>query len=131
VNINQAFPGSYLKAADLDGKRTTVTIKGVDMEDIGGDHKPVLKFVGKDKGVVLNKTNAGRLTELTGSADTDNWVGWSVQLVVEKVDYQGKRVQAIRINDDPSTAKRPGGKPIPVSDPEPVPPPITDDDIPF
>ena len=126
MKIGAAFPSTYLKSDDLQGRKITVTIEGVEMEDIGGDHKPVMRFVGKDKGMVLNKTNAGRLTDLTGSDDTNDWRGWAVQLEAVKVDFQGKRVNAIRINDDPGSAKRP-------ATPAPPPPPVdvTDEDIPF
>lgn len=128
MKIGAAFPSSYLKADDLQGRKPFVTIDNVRMEDIGGEHKPILMFAGKDKGMVLNKTNAGRLIDLTGSDDTDDWRGWTVQLEVVKVDFQGKRVPAIRINDDARTAKKPEQSAPP---PPPDVAPITDDDIPF
>ncbi len=60
MNINEAFPSKYLKASDLDGKNVTVTIKSAELEEIGFDkeQKLVLSFVGTDKSMVLNKTNA-------------------------------------------------------------------------
>jgi hypothetical protein len=119
MNINGAFPSSYLKAADLQGKRVTASIDKVVMEDIGGEHKPVVKFQGKDRGIVLNKTNAQMIAEIAGTDETDDWKGVKVVLYPTKTDFQGKRVDCIRV-DYPS---------------QPIPKPVelTDDDesIPF
>ena len=106
MNIQGAFPSQFLKAADLQGRRATVTIAGVTMEDIGSDTKPVLHFQGKDKGLVLNKTNANMITEIVGSDETDDWKGKRVTLYPTKTDFQGKRVDAIRI-DYPEGQARP------------------------
>lgn len=122
MNINEAFPGSYLKAADLQGRRVLVTISHVTLEDIGDEHKAVLYFVGKEKGVVLNKTNANMIQEITGSDETDLWKGTQIVLYVAKVDFQGRRVDGIRV-DRPVP-----GQPVA---PPPPPVPVTSDDIPF
>lgn len=116
VNINGAFPSNYLKAADLQGRRVPVTIANVTMEDIGGDYKPVVKFQGKDKGMVLNKTNANMIAEISGSEETDEWSGVQIMLYPTKTDFQGKRVDAIRV--DYPTAK---AKPDPPPDMDSVP----------
>lgn len=98
MNISGAFPSTYLKAADLQGRRVTVTIDKVVMEDIGGEHKPVLKFQGKDRGIVLNKTNANMIAEITGSTETDDWKGAKITLYPTKTDFQGSRVDCIRVD---------------------------------
>ena len=92
MKVNAAFPSNYLRAADLDGKTPNVTISHVKSENIGDDLKLVVYFEGKDKGLVLNKTNATTIVELTGQDDTDNWKGYRVKLFTAKVEYQGKRV---------------------------------------
>lgn len=107
MNINSAFPSTYLKAADLQGRRVAVTIAGVVIEEIGGEHKPIVKFVGKDRGIVLNKTNAAMIAEIANSAETDDWAGVKVVLYPTKTDYQGKRVDCIRVD-------YPGDRPKPV-----------------
>jgi len=96
VNINQAFPSNFLKAADLAGKKVTLRVDSVVMEDIGDGEKPVMHFMGKDKGLVLNKTNAGTISSAYGP-DTDNWYGKEVKLYPTKVSYQGQMVDAIRV----------------------------------
>ena len=121
MNINGAFPSSYLKAADLQGKRVTVVIDKVVMEDIGGEHKPVVKFQGKDRGVVLNKTNAAMIAEIANSEETDEWVGVKVMLYPTKTDFQGKRVDCIRV-DYPANGAKPKPAPVVADD---------DDEVPF
>jgi hypothetical protein len=126
VKIGEAFPGQYLKAADLQGKRVSVVIERVDLEDIGGDQKPVLHFRGKTRGVVLNKTNANAIWAINGSDDTDEWGGTSIILYPSKTDFQGKRVDCIRI-DPPESQPVRRQAPVKV-DPLPEDP---DDSVPF
>lgn len=101
MNINETFSGSFLKAADLKGSQPTVTIAEVRMEKIGEDTKPAIFFIGKDKGVILNKTNATNIGAAYGP-ETDGWVGQKVILFTAWVDFQGKSVEAIRIRPAPA-----------------------------
>lgn len=96
MRIDSAFPSTYLKAADLTGRNVQVTMNYVKMEDIGGDHKPILYFRDKEKGLVLNKTNSNNISLLYG-AETDEWSGKPVILYPTMVDFQGKSVEAIRV----------------------------------
>ena len=131
MRTNEAFPGNFLKAADLQGKRVTVTIAKVVLEDIGDETKPVLHFVGKEKGLVLNKTNANMIAEITGTDEMDDWAGAAIVLYPTKVDFQGKRVDATRIDYPAKDSVT--GKPRPkATKPEPAPSLDADDDpIPF
>src|SRR3989304_235004 len=96
MNINDQFPSKYLKATDLNGGEVTVTIKDCMVEEVGDDKRPVLYFTGKDKGVVLNKTNANNIADAY-TPDTDEWVGKKVVLYTAWVDFQGRSVESIRI----------------------------------
>jgi hypothetical protein len=96
MNINEQFPSKFLKAADLNGHEVVVTIKDCIVESIGEDKRPVLYFAGKDKGVVLNKTNATNISDAYGP-DTDEWTGKKVILYTAFVDFQGRSVESIRI----------------------------------
>src|SRR5690606_41858672 len=87
-----AFPPTFLKAGDLNGQRAVVIVSHVKFEDIGGDHRPVVYFKGKTKGLVLNKTNGNMIAEISGDDDTDNWGGTRLVLYPTRVDFQGKRV---------------------------------------
>lgn len=97
MRMSSAFPSAYLRAADLNGKRIRINIDRVDMEDFGGDHKPVLSFVGTDKKMVLNKTNSGEIVDAYGD-ETDHWHGKLIELYEARVEFQGKKVAAIRVN---------------------------------
>lgn len=124
MKSTDVYPSKYLRAADLNGHEPVVTIDRVDMETLGDDRKPVVYFKGKDKGVVLNKTNWNAIEEIAGEEDSDNWKGVKVKLIVVKVEFQGKRVPAIRI-DDPSGSHRAAHRaPEPVDTPD-------EDTIPF
>jgi len=124
MKIGAAFPGQYLKAADLQGKRVRVVIDKVEMEDIGGEPKPVLHFRGKSRGVVLNKTNATSIWGINGSDEFDDWGGTEIVLFPSKTEFQGKRVDCIRI--DPPDAPAPKPKPVPEPTPE-----DPDESVPF
>ncbi len=101
MNISDAFPSNYLKAADLQGRNVTVTIAGATIEEIGQgqkkDRKLVLSFFGKEKALVCNKTNASTIEKLYGS-DTDAWIGQPIILCAREVEFQGEMVMAIRVS---------------------------------
>jgi hypothetical protein len=96
MRISDAFPSNYLKAANLNGGNARVTISHVAIEEIGDERKPVLYFQGKEKGMVLNKTNANNISSLYGD-DTEDWQGKEIVLFPAMVDFQGKTVEAIRV----------------------------------
>lgn len=96
MNINEAFPSNYLKSSDLKGATPTVTMSHITNEKLGDDTKLVLYFQGKEKGMVLNKTNANNIAQLYGP-ETDAWNGKKVTLAVAWVDFQGRSVEAIRV----------------------------------
>jgi hypothetical protein len=101
MRIDDAFPSKYIKCSDLQGRAAPVKIRDVQFEMIGGDsgdRKAVLYFVGKEKGLVLNKTNANVISDMYGY-ETDDWVGKPIELFPTKTDYAGKRVDAIRVRE--------------------------------
>ena len=61
----------------------------VELEDVGdAERKPVLHFEGKNKGLVLNKTNS-RVIAGAYSDDTDPWAGKPLVLFPAVVDFRG------------------------------------------
>lgn len=134
MNVNDAFPSKTLKAADLGNNLITVTISHVDVEAMGrgkdAETKPVVYFAGKTKGLVLNKTNAKRIVEITGSPDTDHWKGHQITLYATETEFQGETVDCIRV-------KPPVKGGVRTAVPVPAPPPpaddfqVSDDDVPF
>ncbi len=110
MDINQAFPSKYIKAADLKGRDVIVVIASAEIETIGDDRKLVLAFQGKEKTLVCNRTNALTVAELYGN-DTDSWLGREVVLFATKVPFQGKLTDAIRVKAPPRRPAQNGGKP--------------------
>jgi hypothetical protein len=94
--MSEAFPSNWLKAADLQGHTVKVTIANVEMEDVGDGEKPIVSFLGKDKGLVLNKTNASFIVDAYGD-ETDGWKGKEIELYPDKTSYKGQVVDCIRV----------------------------------
>ena len=122
--IDEFFSGGKrLKAGDLQGRRVVVTIARVAAENVAAkdsppEMKPVLYLEGKEKSLVLNRTNAGRIAEVVGSRRLSDWVGQRILLYPTTTDYNGKRVDCIRVD-------------APQSVTAPPPPPVHGDEIPF
>lgn len=106
MNIEEAFPSKYLKAADLKGNKITVKMDRVEAETVGDDSKVILYFQGKDKGLVLNVTNKNMIVDLYGP-ETDDWIGQPIVLYEAMVQYQSKMVPAIRVSGPPRAMMRP------------------------
>lgn len=151
-NINDAFPKNYLKASDLQGRQAVVTINRVEFEPVGRERemKAVLYFVGKQKGMVLNKTNAKKITDIVRSALTEEWAGHAIVLYPTETEFGGETVECIRIKPvatNPRTmgmtsqpaprqvvATRPVAAAVAVAEPDEPnehSAPLSDDDIPF
>lgn len=137
MDVNQAFPSNYLKAADLKGKGFKLQIKHVAMEEIGsGESKLVVYFDKTEKGLITNKTNAMTIAMAYGP-ETDGWVGKSVEVYPDTTMFQGNPVACIRVKAFyPMSNGAPGGAagtapgrqatPAPRADDE-----LHDDSIPF
>ncbi len=94
------FSGKSLKAEDIKGRDPIVTIESISTKTFDDKStKPVIKFKNAEKELVCNVTNWNAIVEITGEEDSDNWTGKRIRLVVAKVDYQGKRVDGIRVED--------------------------------
>jgi hypothetical protein len=114
MKISEEFPSKYLKAADLQGREVRVTIANVEREKMGDDTKPVVYFKGKEKGVVLNKTNSNAIADAYGD-DTDDWFGHDIILLSVMTDYAGKMTPAIRVRVPTARDNKPAARPDPIS----------------
>jgi arabinogalactan endo-1,4-beta-galactosidase len=131
MKISTAFPSNYLRCADLQDRNVRVLMDRVEMEEIGGEAKPVLYFQDKEKGIVLNKTNSNNIAAAYGD-DTDDWSGHEIILYPAMTDFQGKTVPCIRVRaptakDRVKPALKVANAPVPQSE-NPADP---DDEIPF
>ena len=147
-NIGDAFPSNYVKASDLKGNEAVVVIDRIAFEAVGRtkEMKAVAYFKGKDKGLVLNKTNAMKIANLAGSQMTEDWPGTRIKIYPTETEFSGETVECIRIkaagNGNGATRQAAPVRrqaPPPPPEPEPEPDyagpsdgePLTDDDIPF
>lgn len=91
--------GAYLKAADLQGKRHAVTIEAWEIEEGKFGRQIVLSFVGKDKKLTLNKTNARMITNLLNTDDLDAWIGHAITLRPDRTpNPDGAMVDCVRVD---------------------------------
>ena len=96
MNINEIYGGDYLKADDLQGQPRQLTISSWSLKEFNdGSRKIVLAFSKGTKTLVMNATNANSLGGSFGF-DTDAWVGKTIELRPERVNFQGRMVDAIR-----------------------------------
>lgn len=131
ASMDDIYGGSALKAEELPQDfRAVVTVEHVSVQSVGKadeekQKKLELRFVGKEKTLLLNITNANMMAEVTRTRDYEQWVGHRVLMYRTMTDFAGKRVAAIRL-DHPPASKAP-------APPPPPPPPFeaTDDDVPF
>jgi len=121
--------GSFLKTEDLQGKAVRVVIESVDIEEVknedGIEKKLVAHFAGKDKALILNRTNCELLEGIIGSDDYGSWTGHAIVLYPTTTKFGAKTVPCLRIRAVQQAA------------PPPPPPPVQepgadlDDSIPF
>lgn len=121
----------WLKAEDLQGAKPIVTIESAEVKEntYNGETKKqiVLKFIGKEKQLGLNFTNASRIVELLGTEDYNQWIGAAIKLYTDKTTLaDGRTVPCIRIFPElPSNGQ-------PVAPPQQFSGPATEsDEIPF
>lgn len=136
MNVDDLYPSKYLKASDLKGREALVKMSHVNVEQMqDGTDKPVLYFVGKEKGVVLNVTNKNAIAAVYGS-ESDDWSDQEIVLFGEMTSFQGKRQLGIRMRAPlPKDRKQPP-KQDPISSGRPATAPMRDpaamdDEIPF
>jgi len=102
MKISELFPRKYATGADLNGKPATLTIARVTQEEMrpNPNAKPeakwVLYFKGAQKGIVLSRTLAQQIAEITGEDDTDHWPGKRVTLYPVPMTVAGQARVAIR-----------------------------------
>lgn len=96
MKVNEMIPSKFLKADDLDGD-VTVTIDRLANEEVGkeGEHRWVLYFREKPKGLVANVTNLRALEAAYGD-ESDDWIGESITLFTMPVQYAGRTFQGVR-----------------------------------
>ena len=97
MKVSEAFPNNskWLSAAELQGYEVKVQIAAISVAEFKDENKPALMFVGKQKGLALNRTNARKLSAAFGD-EMDSWIGKEIIIYPEVVDFGGKPVDSIR-----------------------------------
>lgn len=147
MHISHLKNSKFLAKADVE-PAILRTIAGVNaynvaMENAPEELKHCLEFEEEGtKPMVLNTTNAQLIAQITGSDETDEWVGMKIVLYNDpSIQFQGRLVGGIRVRapKKPATAAaKPGAKPAgkpgtkpgthkPAPAPEPEPWPGPDD----
>jgi hypothetical protein len=106
LTYESAFPGRFLTAGHFDGKKVTLTVADVYVEDLEGSEKKakppkmVMSFVGKKMELVIPKTNAYCIKEMFGHKCTD-WVGKRITFFPTKCRFGPSMVDCIRVWGSP------------------------------
>ena len=105
-NFDQLYPGRFLKAGILDGKKVILSIDSVLHEKLEGEKgeelKAIMSFAERDMQLVLCKTNALCIKAMFGPL-LAGWKGKKVTLYEGKVEVAGpmKGQPCIRIWGSP------------------------------
>lgn len=88
VDWDELYPGRFIKAGELLGKKVTLTIKDVDTDNLIGDDgkekvKGVISFEQTPKQLPLNKTNGLCLRAMFGRK-LPEWIGRKIILFPDK-----------------------------------------------
>ncbi len=103
--FDQLYPGRFIKAGELLGKKVTLTIRDVEMEELQGDDgakkaKALVSFTESPKMLVLCKTNGICIREMFGKV-LAAWVG--KRITVFEDTWNGE--PCVRIWGSPDIAK--------------------------
>jgi hypothetical protein len=95
--------GATLKASDLQGKARRVVIESFEVKEFEDEgrktKKAVLRFEGKDKGLVVNKTNGQIIAHNIGSDELNDWLGHEIIMYPTRVSFGDQMVDAIRVKE--------------------------------
>ena len=102
MNISELTVSKYLKKEDVTPP-VIATISGITHENLAKDgdtpeYKYILQFVENLKPMVLNLTNGKLIAMVTGSDETDEWVGKKITLWNDPtVSFGDKMTGGIRV----------------------------------
>jgi len=101
-HVDLMFPSRYLKAADLQDKPLSLTIKQVFRDQVRMSNgsiseKYILRFRETEKELILNKTNAKGIAKLLREPKAVNWAGSVIVLKPTTCEAFGEIVDCIRV----------------------------------
>ena len=95
------YDSEFLHHYDLKKDEATVEIESVEAGNLVGQggrksKRPLVKFKGAEKALVLNKTNGKAISVLYGN-DTEKWPGCKVTIYKAQTSLGGETVDCIRV----------------------------------
>lgn len=135
MNVNDLKKSNFLKKEDCGPSGILVTIANVTEENIAKEGAPeemkyCLHLAECEKPMVLNSTNGQIIAAITGSQESDGWIGKKIVLYNEpSVSYAGKVTGGIRVRaprgkaaqNAPPTREPVKLAPEPIQKPTPLP----------
>jgi hypothetical protein len=99
----EAFPSKFFRSEDIDfdeDAKVTLVIAGGCHEELPSfdgskpEKKFCLRFKDEKRLLVLNKTNWNRLVHNTGEEDSDDWVGKTITVYVDRAVPFGSEIKS-------------------------------------
>lgn len=104
IDFDQLYPGRFLKSGELLGKKRTVTIDDVEIDELEGEKgkkiQGIIFLKETEKQILLNKTNGLCLRGMFGRKLGD-WKGKRITIYQDSVRFGPDMVDAIRIWGSP------------------------------
>ena len=115
MHISNFTESKFLRKNDVDPP-VLVTIGELEQVDVSMPREPAelkwaLHFAELEKPLIMNSTNAELIKQITGSEETDDWVGHKIVLYKDDtVSFGGKLVGGIRVRAQKKTIEKPVSK---------------------
>lgn len=106
-SFREIFPDKWLKPAVIAGHRPRVVIEHIEVVEVFNpaakrhQRKLAVKFYGKEKRLLLNKTQCLALAAICRTDDYDDWHGFEVVLSVSKAPNGSDTIVISPVPDQP------------------------------
>jgi hypothetical protein len=125
------FKSRFLKPVDFPEPKVVVLVQvGTESFRDSPEPKPVVYFKGVQKPLILNKTMAQFLEDVSGTDVMTDWAGTKVEIFATSVEVNGQTKPCLRLRT-PDQAELPTRRPIKPSEPHANGNDDMDDEIPF
>lgn len=120
MKVSQLYPDKWLKAETLQGRTRGVVVATSTVEELYNtrekhkEWKIVLGFHGKTLRLVLNKTQALTMVQITGEDDSAKWIGHPINLTPART--QNGQDTIVISGPQKSSAPAPAPQPEPAAD---------------
>lgn len=132
--VSKEFPNRFVSGDEIGKAIVPVKIVNTKQEIVNAGTKDeekvlVVYFEGKDRGVRLNKTRANEIKDITGSDDSDGWIGKQMFMKAVPQKAFGEWVNPIHfVKDAGGVTAAPVGEELPTINADEE---VNIDDIPF